>query len=47
MLATVPAYATPRDRNRQRLRLVLAILIVAAVLGIYVLIYWLRQVQGG
>jgi hypothetical protein len=46
-LATIPAYATPRDRNRQRLRLMLAILIVAAVLGSYVMVYWLRQVQGG
>jgi polysaccharide chain length determinant protein (PEP-CTERM system associated) len=47
LLATIPAYATPRDRNRQRLRLMLAILIVAAVLGSYVMVYWLRQVQGG
>jgi polysaccharide chain length determinant protein (PEP-CTERM system associated) len=45
VLATVPAYATPRDRNAQRLRMLLAVLIVAGVLGAYLLVYWLRQVQ--
>jgi hypothetical protein len=45
VLATVPAYATPRDRNAQRLRMLLAVLIVAGVLGAYLMVYWLRQVQ--
>lgn len=45
VLATVPAYATPRDRTRQRARLLLAILMVVGVFAAYLLVYWLRQAQ--
>jgi polysaccharide chain length determinant protein (PEP-CTERM system associated) len=45
VLATVPAYATPRDRTRQRVRFVMAALLVVAVIAAYLLLYWLRQVQ--
>jgi len=42
VLATVPVYATPRERRMQRTRGALAILLILAVFAAYALTYWLR-----
>ena len=42
VLATVPVYATPRDRVRERLRMALAALLVFAALAAYAFMYWTR-----
>jgi polysaccharide chain length determinant protein (PEP-CTERM system associated) len=46
VLASVPAYATPRDRTRQRVRMSFVVLMVLAVFAAYLLVYWARQAQG-
>ncbi len=45
VLATVPAYPTPGERTRKRLKFALAALIVIAVFTLYAAVYWLRQVN--
>lgn len=42
VLATVPAYATPRDRIRQRTHLLLALMLVGGALAAYAFVYWIR-----
>lgn len=42
VLATVPVYATPRDRLRDRSRAAIAILLVIAALAAYAFMYWIR-----
>lgn len=46
VLATVPVYATSRERLRNRARGVFAFLMVAGVLAAFVFTYWLRQHTG-
>jgi polysaccharide chain length determinant protein (PEP-CTERM system associated) len=42
VLATVPVYATRRDRLRERTRMSMAALLVLAALAAYVFMYWVR-----
>jgi polysaccharide chain length determinant protein (PEP-CTERM system associated) len=42
VLATVPVYATPRERGAERRRYALASLMILAVLAAYALTFWLR-----
>ena len=42
VMATIPFYPTPRDRRRDHLHNTLLILIVALVLVVYVVLFWLR-----
>lgn len=42
VIAGVPLFETPRDRLRERGRWSFAVLLVAATLGAYVFIYWIR-----
>jgi len=42
VLATVPVYATPRERGVERTRNALVILLILGVLAAYALTYWLR-----
>jgi polysaccharide chain length determinant protein (PEP-CTERM system associated) len=42
VLATVPVYATPRERGFERTRNALLVLLIIGVLAAYALIYWLR-----
>lgn len=46
VLATVPVYATSRERMRNRAKGVFALLMVAGVLAAYVFTYWIRQHSG-
>jgi hypothetical protein len=42
VLATVPVYATPRERGVERRRYALAVLVILGVLAAYALTFWLR-----
>jgi polysaccharide chain length determinant protein (PEP-CTERM system associated) len=42
VLATVPTYATTRERGRERARMALAILLVVGVLAAFAFTYWIR-----
>jgi polysaccharide chain length determinant protein (PEP-CTERM system associated) len=45
VLATVPLYATPRERRGERSRQALAILMIFAVFAAYAITYWLRNTK--
>ena len=42
VLASVPVYATPRERRGARARAALALILFLSVFAAYALIYWLR-----
>jgi hypothetical protein len=42
VLATVPIYATPRERSADRRRYTLAVLLVLGVFAAYAFVFWLR-----
>ncbi len=46
VLATVPVYSTGRERLRNRTRTATAALLVLAVFGAYVFVYWIRLGKG-
>jgi polysaccharide chain length determinant protein (PEP-CTERM system associated) len=43
VLASVPTYATRRERRNERMRMVLVVLLILGVMAAYVLTYWVRS----
>ena len=46
VLATIPLYATSRERVRNKARIAFAVFMVVAVFAAYAFTYWIRQVSG-
>lgn len=45
VLATVPFYGTRRERTGERARVLLSIILMIALIGVFVLTYWLRMTK--